>query len=161
MNENLNDVIRDYWKQELPPVKSREANIYLDSDLISDIVGPRRAGKTYLLYGIAAKLPRRTTIYVNFENRRLAGVDGNVFNDLVEFIHSERLIERGERLHLFLDEVQKIPGWERYVRSIQDEFKGRIKTFVTGSSSELLASDAAKLLTGRHLTTLLLPLSFR
>ncbi|MBA3045033.1 MAG: ATP-binding protein [Candidatus Thermoplasmatota archaeon] len=161
MNENLNEVIRDYWTMKLPPLKARDTDIQLKSDLISDIIGPRRAGKTYMLFGTAAKLPRKTTIYINFENRRLANVDGNIFNDIVEFIHSEKLMELHPRILLFLDEVQRIRGWERYVRSIQDEFKGHIKIFVTGSSSELLASDAAKLLTGRHLTTLVLPLSFQ
>jgi hypothetical protein len=113
-----------------------------------------------MLYGEAVKLPREATIYINFENRRLAGMDGEVFNDIIDFIHSEGLLEQHRRIYLFLDEVQRIDGWERYVRSIQDEFKGRIKIIVTGSSSEILASDAASLLTGRHLTTLVLPLSF-
>ena len=161
MNERLTELIRDYWEMKLPPVKARNIDIQLQSDLISDIVGPRRAGKTFMLFSAAANLPKKSTVYVNFENRRLATIDGNVFNDIVEFIHAERLMERYPRVHLFLDEVQRIRGWERYVRSIQDEFKGSIKIFVTGSSSELLASDAATLLTGRHLTTLVLPLSFQ
>ncbi|MDO9537330.1 MAG: hypothetical protein Q7J68_03320 [Thermoplasmata archaeon] len=44
MNESLNELIRDYWKMELPPLKARDTDIQLKSDLISDIIGPRRAG---------------------------------------------------------------------------------------------------------------------
>lgn len=161
MDGKLEKLIRSHWESELPDVKKREVDPHLDEDAITDVVGPRRAGKTYLMFSIIRGLPRESTIYVNFEDRRLLPLKEDYFNEIVEFIHATQLLEKFERIHLFFDEVQRIAGWERYVRSIYDEFKGRMKIFVTGSSANLLSKEYARLLTGRHLTTVVLPLSFK
>lgn len=143
----------------------RDTTSMLVGDPIRDIVGPRRAGKTYLMYMVIKDLDERglkgSSIYLNFENRRIIYRKEEVFNDLIRLIHSEGLLDEYECVHLFLDEVQNIKGWERYVRSIYDEFKGRIHIFVTGSCSDLLSEEYASLLTGRHLTRTVLPLSFK
>lgn len=165
MNDRIAMVIREHWGADLPELRERLVETHLDETHITDIVGPRRAGKTYLMYSIMTRLkgtvPREAMIYLNFENRQLLPLKGNYFNDIVAFIYAERLLEKHEKVYLFLDEVQRVDGWERYARSIYDEFKGRIKLFVSGSSANLLSEEYAKLLTGRHLTTTLLPLSFR
>ncbi|MFQ6107914.1 MAG: ATP-binding protein [Thermoplasmata archaeon] len=161
MGEAIEKVVRGYWESELPETKGREIDPHVGEDTITDIVGPRRAGKTFLMFSIMRDLPRRSTIYVNFEDRRLLPLTSDYFNDIVGLVHAEQLLEEHEKIYLFLDEVQRIEGWERYVRSIHDEFKARMKVFVTGSSASLLRPDYARLLTGRHLTTVVLPLSFR
>ncbi len=161
MNDIIDKIIKEYWRSELPKAKKRELNPYLDENLITDIVGPRRAGKTYFMFLIIKNLPIKSTIYINFENRRLLPLKGEYFNDIIEFIYAEELLNKFNKIHLFLDEIQKINGWESYIRSIYDEFKGKIKIFISGSSSNLLSQDYAKLLTGRHLTTTVLPLSFQ
>ena len=71
MDEKLEKVIKEYWSFELPALKKRELNPFLSDPLITDIVGPRRAGKTYLMFSIIKNLPKKSTIYINFENRRL------------------------------------------------------------------------------------------
>ncbi len=161
MDEKVEKVIKEYWDTDLPEVKERIINPFLDEDLITDIVGPRRAGKTYLMLSIIKTLPKKSTIYINFENRKLIPLGEEYFNDIVKFIHAEELLNKHDKIFLFLDEVQRIPGWERYVRSIYDEFKGKIKIFVSGSSANLLSQDYAQLLTGRHLSTVVLPFSFK
>lgn len=161
MDEKVEKVIKEYWDTDLPDIKERIINPYLNEDLITDIVGPRRAGKTYLMFSIIKTLHKKSTIYINFENRKLLPLKEKYFNDIVKFIHAEELLNKYDRIFLFLDEVQRIPGWERYVRSIYDEFKGKIKIFVSGSSANLLSQDYAQLLTGRHLSTVVLPLSFK
>ena len=160
MNEKIPKIIQDYWESDLPVVKERKLNPYLKEQLISDIVGPRRAGKTYFMFSIIKNLTKKSTIYINFENRRLLPLKEEYFNDIIEFIHAEQLLKKNKKIYLFLDEVQRISGWERFVRSIYDEFKGKIKIFVSGSSANLLSQDYAQLLTGRHLSTVVLPLSF-
>ncbi len=72
----------------------------------------------------------------------------------------KNLLQYG-KLFIFLDEVQRIGEWEKYIRSIYDEFKGKIKIFISGSTSKLTSSELSFLLTGRHLTTEVYPLSFR
>ena len=165
MNEEITQVIREYWEKGLPQqLHEREIELSLEKKFINDIVGPRRAGKTYLMFLTIKKLRERlnkeATIYINFENRKLMPLKESYFNDIIKFIYAEELFEKYKTVYLFLDEVQRINGWERYIRSIHDEFKDKIKIFVSGSSANLLSKEYSKLLTGRHLTTQVLPLSF-
>ena len=106
------------------------------------------------------KVDKKSIIYINFENRKLFPLKKEYFNEIIEFIHFENLLDKG-KIYLFLDEVQKIDGWEKYIRSIYDEFKGKIKIFVSGSNASLLSKDYGTLLTGRHLSKTLMPLSFK
>lgn len=164
MAEEIRTVIKEYWKKELPETKKREIALSLEPHFINDVVGPRRAGKTYLMFLTIKKLmeeqDKEATIYINFENRKLMPLKEQYFNDIVAFIYAEQLLETYDTIYLFLDEVQRMPNWEKYVRSIYDEFKGGIKIFVSGSSANLLSREYASLLTGRHLTTRVFPLSF-
>lgn len=161
---NIREIIHDYWESELPVVHPRKAQLDLKTPLINDIVGPRRAGKTYLMLGavgsLLEKMDKKATVYINFENRRLMPLSGDCFNEIIASIHTEKLLEKHRTVYLFLDEVQRINGWERFVRSIYDEFKEKIKITVSGSSANLLSREYGKLLTGRHLTTGVFPLSF-
>ena len=50
-----------------------------------------------------------------------------------------------DRRILYLDEVQEVPGWEKFAHRVHR----RMKVFVTGSNSRLLASDFSKGLVGR------------
>jgi len=160
MNDKIDKIINEYWHSRLPIVKKRNLNPYLDEDLITDIVGSRRAGKTFFMFSLIKNLPIKSTIYINFENRKLLPLKSEYFNDIVEFIYAEEMLDKFQKIYLFLDEIQKIIGWESYIRSIYDEFKGNIKMFISGSSSNLLSQDYSKLLTGRHLTTTVFTLSF-
>lgn len=164
--DKLRTAVEEYWRKELPDSKEREIGLKIESDLINDIVGPRRAGKTYLMYFTLKKLlgtgiEKEAAIYINFENRKLLPLTPEYFNDLIEVIHAKRMFEKHKTIFIFLDEVQRIEDWEKYIRSIYDEFKGKIKIFVSGSTSKLTESELSYLLTGRHLTTQVYPLSFR
>ena len=166
MNEEIAQVIREYWEKGIPRrLYERELKLSLEKNFINDIVGPRRSGKTYLMFLTIKKLQetvdKEATIYINFENRKLMPLKEDYFNSIIEFAYAEDLFKRYETIYLFLDEIQRIEGWEQYVRSIYDEFKEKIKIFVSGSSANLLSKEYSKLLTGRHLTTQVLPLSFR
>lgn len=165
MTKSIKPVIYDYWESSLPQTKGREVKIDLKSDLVSDIVGIRRAGKTYLMFEAIKQLLKKTskkaTIYINFENRKLLPLTTDYFDQTVSFIYQEELLDKYKRVYLFFDEVQRIEGWEKFVRSIYDEFKGRLKIFVSGSSSNLLSKEYGKLLSGRHLTIGVFPLSFK
>lgn len=169
MMENHKDKLRIYleeqWEKDLPAVRERGVRLKIEGDLINDIIGPRRAGKTYLMYfamkNLLEKEERKATIYINFESRKLFPLTSQYFNSLVEIIHEEGLLDKYSRIYIFLDEVQKIEGWEKYLRSIYDEFKGTVKIVISGSTSKLTRSKLSYLLTGRHLTTLVFPLSFK
>ena len=159
----IKEVIYEFWEKELPKTITRDTEID-SSDLINDIVGIRRCGKTFLMFSkikeLLKKVDKKSIIYLNFENRKLFPLKNEYFNEIIEFVHSEKLLEIG-KVYLFLDEVQKVDGWEKYIRSIYDEFKGKIKIFVSGSNASLLSNDYGTLLTGRHLSKTLMPLSFK
>lgn len=159
----IKEIVYEYWEEKLPEVKTREKKT--DSgDIVNDIVGIRRCGKTFLMFykikELLKNVDKKQTIYINFENRKLFPPKPEYFNELVEFIYAENLLKNG-KVYIFLDEVQRIEGWERFVRSLYDEFRGKIKIFVSGSSANLLSKEYGRLLTGRHITTTLLPLSFK
>ncbi len=161
--ERLRMLIEEYWRNDIPVAIERDIDIDLSSRFIVDIVGPRRAGKTYLMYLTIRKLleegvSKKNTIYINFERRILYPLTPEYFNDLVEIIYEEGI---EGKIYLFLDEVQRVNEWEKFVRSIYDEFGSRIKIFVSGSTSKLTSSAMSTLLTGRHITRIVLPLSFR
>ena len=95
------------------------------------------------------------------QNRKLFPLTEGYFNAIIELIYAKELLKKFKKIYLFLDEIQRINGWERFVRSIYDEFKGQLKIFISGSTSKLTRSTLSYLLSGRHLTTYVFPLSFR
>ncbi|MEA1869846.1 MAG: ATPase, partial [Euryarchaeota archaeon] len=54
--ERLRISIEEYWQRDLPRTLPREIEPILKSDLVNDIIGPRRAGKTYLMFLTIKKL---------------------------------------------------------------------------------------------------------
>lgn len=62
-----------------------------------------------------------------------------------------------KRPYLFLDEIQNVDGWEKYVRRIAD-MKYRIS--ITGSNSKMLSSEIASQLGGRFVIMNVYPYSF-
>jgi predicted AAA+ superfamily ATPase len=159
--DKLTEIIEEFWRKELPILKERDIKVDLETELINDIIGVRRAGKSSLMLLTISKLGKERSVYINFENRKLLPLTEKYFDAIVELIYERDLLNKFEKLYLFLDEVQRIEGWEKYVRSIYDEFKGKIKIFISGSTSKLTASKLSYLLSGRHLTTYVFPLSFR
>lgn len=135
---------------------------YLDTPEIIALTGPRRAGKTTVLFQLmdaleASGAPRKALLHVNLEE---PGFGAHLSLALLERIYDTwraEVFPEG-RGWLFLDEIQRVPEWERWVRARSETEE--LKVFVTGSSSALMSSELATLLTGRHLTFRVLPLSF-
>lgn len=63
----------------------------------------------------------------------------------------------GNKPYLFLDEIQNIDGWEKFVRRIAD-MKYRIS--ITGSNSKMLSNEIASTLGGRFVIMNIYPYSF-
>jgi hypothetical protein len=161
-SEKIRFAIKEWQDTKLEGIKRRIFNIDLFTkiDHIVDIVGVRRAGKTYLIYLVIKELEKKYSkdriIYVNFENKILYPLNVKLLDELLNY-----LFEKGVgRAFLFLDEIQNINGWEKWARSIYDSYKGKIKIVVSGSSSKIIRKDIATLLTGRHISIKVFPLSF-
>jgi len=117
------------------------------------ITGIRRCGKSVFLSQIINKFFKKY-YYVNFEDERLSDFTFKDFNLLYEVC-----IELfGKSKIFFLDEVQNVDGWERWVRRMYDN---NFKFFITGSNARLLSREIATSLTGRHLQFSIYPFSFK
>jgi hypothetical protein len=118
------------------------------------IHGLRRAGKSTLMKQIAEKYYEPEDYYfLNFEDERLLNIEVTALNQLYQYL----MEEYGRREVFFLDEIQHIDGWEKFVRRLHDR---GMKFYLTGSNAYLQESTWAQKLTGRHQTLGLLPFSF-
>ena len=135
----------------------------LDVKHIQVLQGIRRSGKStlfkLLINHLSLEIDPQEILYVNLDDPFFIPYsdDAAKLHDVVQT--GEKLTQK-KIIYLFLDEVQAINGWERYVKSVYDneEFK---KIFITGSNSSLLNGDLATLLTGRYLTTKVYSLSLK
>lgn len=150
------------WKErELPHVIERDIKLDLAMDKIITIVGVRRAGKTSVMFQhirtlIDNEIKRDNIVYVDFENERLVGAKATDLDNLL--IAHLQLFRPDGLVYLFLDEIQNIDDWDKWVRKIYDTKKYRI--IITGSSSKLLSREIATALAGRNLTYIVYPFSF-
>lgn len=162
-------ILWNFWEKDIDTGIIREGYLtrlksYLTTDEIVTLTGVRRAGKSTLLLQLIDKLiqddvPRNNTIYVNFEDPKFYNFLNMDLLDNIWESYCDYLKPKG-RVYLILDEIQKITGWENWARAKYDR-KENIKIFVTGSNAELLSSEFASVLTGRHLELFITPLSFR
>ena len=123
-------------------------------------VGIRRTGKSYLMYQQIKQLeskgvPLSQIIYVNFEDERLLETKVTDLNTILEI--GLEMSGSANKPYLFLDEIQNINGWEKFVRRIAD-MKYRIN--ITGSNSKMLSSEIASTLGGRFIIMNVYPYSF-
>lgn len=130
---------------------------------IEVITGVRRSGKSSLMKLIAGDLIRREQatadqiLYVNFDDERFIGFDVSHFNLLYESYLE--LFNPDNRMYFFLDEIQQIDGWERWINRMAEQ--NNVKLFITGSNTSLLEPEIGRYLTGRHRQTVNWPFSFR
>lgn len=133
-------------------------NISLDGFERQVLVGVRRAGKSYILYGKIQELISQgynwdEIIYINFEDERLTGMMSDDLNKILE-IHATL---SNKRPMLFLDEIQNIDGWEKFARRLADN---KYAVYITGSNAKMLSTDVSSALGGRYLTREVFPLQF-
>lgn len=129
---------------------------------IQVLLGIRRGGKStifkLLINQLMDETDPRGILYLNLDDPFFA----EICRDSKELY---RLPEMAEKLtgvkvtHLFLDEVQNVRDWQKFVKSVYDAELFR-KIFVTGSNSALLQGEYATLLSGRYVTDRVYPLSF-
>lgn len=154
MADEIKRVLSKY--RSLLPEKIVVRELKIDSppfDKAIAIVGPRKSGKTFLMYALAKASPNPAI--VNFEDNLLAGLPPEEMRRIPDY--SKELFG-ANKLAFFFDEAHGMVGWERLVISLLNEHRPVI---VTGSNSRLLSREIASSLRGKCLPYLLLPLSFK
>mgnify|MGYP001614022401 CR=1 FL=1 len=135
---------------------------YLNLDRIVILKGPRRTGKSTLLYQLMTQLITQKHVspsrlcYLNFDdpNLRLDLLD---ILRVYEQIHSLSLSDK-EVTYLFLDEVHNLPHWSSLIKLLYDK-KLPIKIFISDSSASILTHQSESL-AGRTIEETILPLTF-
>ena len=136
----------------------RPRELVLDAQASHVIVGPRRSGKTYLLYQyiqdhLHTRENAKRIIFVNFEDDRLVEFKTSDFQLILDAYYELFT----EKPIFFLDEIQNIDYWHKFARRLVDT---GYQVFITGSNAKMLSKEMATTLGGRFLITENFPLSF-
>src|SRR5690606_33853719 len=161
----------NFWSGHVPELGySREDYTdkifdYIGNKLVKVLVGQRRAGKSYILRQLANRLigdgvDPKNIFYINKEFIDFDFISN--YKDLVDLLelYLEKLKPTG-RKYIFIDEIQYVDGWERFVNSHAQDFTDSYEIFISGSNSKLLAGELASLLSGRYVTFEIFPFSYR
>ena len=127
------------------------------------ITGPRRVGKSTAVKHVISHLIReehiepQRIVYFSFDDPEILGSEEAqrvVFDLLVQ------RMPKGPSTYMFLDEVQRLPRWELFLKKHYD-LKVPIRLVVSGSASSPIFRSSQESLLGRIKDRHLLPFSFR
>lgn len=163
MQQIIKTILYDWQDKKLPKTLARETDLdnyfNLKPKKITVISGFRRTGKTYLCFQLIKKILKKQNkeqlIYINFEDERIPPKI-EFLTDLLPII--KQTLQSPTKT-LFLDEIQNIPNWSKWLRRIYDN--ENLTIFVTGSSSKMSSQEIPTELRGRCLEVQVFPLSFR
>ena len=156
-NQELKQIILDQADRQSDSFIAREIFQEVDAlrhnTFIVVITGIRRCGKSSLLHMIRNQASD-SDFFISFDDDRLAAFTLDDFQRLLEcFVELY-----GPQKSFYLDEIQLIPGWERFVRRLHD---AQYKIYITGSNATLFSKELGTRLTGRYIEVEMYPFSFR
>ena len=161
--EDFRKVISDWFTRTLPNIYERDIDIPLDVDVVVSIVGPRRSGKTFMVYSLISRLerflPRGNVLYINMEHERLRHLSTEDLGDMITAYNEIGKLDGTKPIYLFLDEVQVVDGWNRWINRMYESKKYHI--YLTGSTSQLLSREIATEMRGRSISYIVFPYSYR
>ncbi len=128
------------------------ARAYLSHPNILVILGVRRSGKSIFSLLLSKELEQKAA-YINFVDERLINLKTEDLDKVMQAFYELY----GDIEFVILDEIQQVPGWELFANRL----RRTKKVIITGSDSKLLSGELATHLTGRHITFVLYPFSFK
>lgn len=141
-----------------------EITSLLDLRHIIAILGVRRSGKTVTLYQVIDHLINKKNVAP--ENIFFIKVDDLHIKTDLNYKLLDKLIEEyivlknpKEKIYLFFDEIQELPHWQQYLKTLYD-LHDNYKIFVSGSNAGVLKRDISRYLTGRIIEKTVMPFSF-
>ena len=163
---NNPDFKRDYFTLGVRHFEERHGLALL-------INGPRRVGKTTLMRQLMEYLlsikkvdPKRIFFFSlddPFIQQFSSGEQGGAFEKLLaawEKVLGERFAEIKEPIYCFLDEVQRLPNWELYIKRYVD-LRYPIRFIISGSASHTIFRKSLESLLGRLVDISMPPFTFR
>ena len=169
MNGKLRTIIRqkiiDTEASPIPDFTRRDVYIPNVPNKAIAVIGMRRVGKTTFLWQVLkdrveSGFPREGILFFSFDDERLMDMTVEDLQLVVEEFYSLHPEWRDRKRSLFiLDEIQLVPGWERFVRRILDT--ENVELYISGSSARMLSREVATSMRGRALEAVIFPFSFR
>ena len=125
------------------------------------LMGPRRVGKTVMLYQMIRKLIKdgedgRRVMFLSLETPIYTGFGLEKFLTLFQERFGHR---RDTPLTVFFDEIQYLAGWEVHLKSLVDTFPA-VRFVASGSAAAALKLKSRESGAGRFADFLLPPLTF-
>ncbi|MFC1558992.1 ATP-binding protein [Gemmatimonadota bacterium] len=156
-------LIADFQERPLPVLTNRDIDIPIIPGKADVVIGMRRSGKTYLLFQelqrlMSAGVQKQNLLYINLEDDRLDSHTPGLLDAVLETFFRNNPEVRSQESHLFLDEIQVVPDWERFIRRVLDTENAHI--YLTGSSAKMLVTEVSTVLRGRGISVEVLPFSF-
>ncbi|MDD5434683.1 MAG: ATP-binding protein [Nitrospira sp.] len=138
---------------------TEKAKRYLEDDEILLFVGARQAGKTTILRQLESylKKDRRPVYFLNLEDPDYLGLLNVSPKNLFKIF----TFDLSRKNFVFIDEVQYLRNPSNFLKFLYDEYKGRIKLIVSGSSAFYIDKRFRDSLAGRKRIFDVLTLSFR
>jgi uncharacterized protein len=131
---------------------------FMGDRLVKILVGQRRVGKSHVLLHlkdeVKIRFPEDICVYINKEDYAFDALKN--YKDLMEYLKPE--IEKNQKIHLFIDEIQEIEQFELAIRSLQ--LNSNFDIYCTGSNASLLSSELATFLAGRYVEFRIYSLSY-
>lgn len=124
--------------------------------------GVRRCGKSTILrnavrFLLAGGVPQSDILFLNMEDPRFMGDLTPALLTRIRELHQRHFRPAGPP-HIFLDEVQNVPGFDKWLLAEYELRRSRL--YVTGSNAHLLGREIGTVLSGRYLPLTVHPLSF-
>jgi hypothetical protein len=164
--------VKGQWRDDIPDYR-REIVEKVISDIeelpqIVSITGPRRVGKTTAIRQVILHLldevaiPPEKILYFSLDDPAIHAseeMQREIFDMLIKHA-KEAGPERNSPFYFFLDEIQRLPKWELFLKKYYDlKFPGRF--IVSGSASSPIFRSSQESLLGRIKDRHLLPFGFR
>jgi predicted AAA+ superfamily ATPase len=156
------------WRTELPeyqrPIVYQVLSDLSEISQVVSITGPRRVGKSTAVKHVIQTLldqrqvPERQLLYFSFDDPEIAAsqkLQHEIFDRLMD-----RVIKGGPEFYFFLDEIQRLPRWELFIKKYYD-LKYPVRFVISGSASSPIFRTTQESLLGRIKDRHLLPFSFR
>jgi predicted AAA+ superfamily ATPase len=131
------------------------------------VTGPRRVGKSTLLRQCIRKLIQehgaaqaQRIVYFTMDDPALLLPHVNIDRFFEDMVAEFAKRAKGGAVYLFLDEIQKFPRWELYLKKHYD-LKTPVRFVVSGSASAPIFRKSRESLLGRIHDYQVLPFSFR
>lgn len=137
---------------------------YLNSNIIKVITWMRRVWKSYLLKYLIQDIIKdnftniNNIFYINKEDLEFDYIkDYSDLNDKFKIFLNG--IDSNKKIFVWIDEIQEIKWWERFINSILSKYQQNIEIFITWSNSNMLSSELSTLITWRYIEFEVFPLS--